>query len=180
MSLQSVPALPVVSKPVAKLTVEAQKTTLQLVAEFFTLAQVAQELKKQYNITISTAGLSHFTQKKKAEIDHIRQNWLARLADEPLANKRKRVTMLTNLYNDMEVLFSGADDDRTRIQASKRMSEILEQVRNELEGTRIQVSGSILHTMDDSALIEEAEEVLRLRAIEADWQELPDPDKEKT
>ena len=176
------PRLPAIKKSIQKMTPDGSAYALRKYAEFWPPAQVRDGLREKYGIDISFAGLSRFAQAHAAEIEHIRAGWLARLADEPATNKRVRLRELWSLYQDLQQRYAQAerDDTRSATALAREMRSTLEAIRQEVEGTRIQVSGSILHTMDDGALIEEAEEVLRLRAIEADWQELPDPDKEKT
>jgi hypothetical protein len=140
-------------------------------AKFYTHNQIVDEFNKiNAPITISHGGLELIAKNYKKEIGFIRQQWLERLSDEPAVHKRVRIRELWKHYNIVDLALEKIKDNPEKnkeIQGlNKSVSDTLQAIRVEVEGQRVNLTVTPLHTLDDPDLLDKAHEIYSKHKIE--------------
>lgn len=148
-----------------KLTQEAKTYIIKAASRFEFPRVILQNLEAEFGITIDRTSLFRFQQRHKDKIQRLQDLWIDKISDEPFAHKRKRINELQKLYTAMQELYMEAQKVSERTTIAKRMQDILNQARIEMEGQRITFSGQMLHKVDDDSLQAKVEQIMKLREV---------------
>lgn len=142
------------SKFAPKLQHEHKELIILRLAEFVQTPEIVKELAQTYQIEITERGVLWYSANRKEDIRKKRE-WLnTHLEDHiPLANKTLRVKMLAKDLRSLE----GADD----LDSLKVKRELLEQIRKEKEGLKVDVTKKETWTPDQFKHLHSTEDLDR-------------------
>ena len=162
---------------------DEEKTFIfQSYGEGMPLETITAQLKKRFKVILSSPYIDEMCkhQDNRMAVDRFRDDYMSRLKDEPIANKRVRlnyyqnmVERMTELSNDINV--KTVDGRKELLMTFRRINEVLCACREEMEGKSnafTQINITELSSLSDEEL-QRRKEVLLARALgtfnEADY-----------
>jgi hypothetical protein len=116
----------------------AQVFVNQRIAEFASDKNITEAASERFGVVVTPEHLNYYRYDGRAKSkwqtfrDEHRKSWLADLASISLAHKKSRLLKLTNLFNRASELDQIGDATR-----------VLEQIRKEIEGDNVRLSGDL-------------------------------------
>lgn len=154
-----------------KLTDEQRLICLRMYAEGETCGNISKYIKEEWNISYTATGISHLAHQKKYQtyLKKFKDDYLKRIKDVPIANKRVRVDDLEKVrikvMKALEENFCETKGEREEFRHMvKTLNEVIANARAEMEKNpaliqNIGILGDFSDKSDDE-LIGEREELL--------------------
>lgn len=113
---------------------------IELFGRFYTDQEVYQIVTKKWGYDINKSAITRFKQKYVEDIKRRQDIYTKDFSDIKLGHKRNRLEELTYLYRTRKKRYVDANYNR---EDGKEMRNLLEQIRKEMEGDRINLDGNI-------------------------------------